>query len=239
MTPNIPYEYTDRDLLEEPESYEYSEVHGRPFLDAYERDRASVLDSIEASVSGRCSSDASHWRGLLEAVGTDPSREIERSLPRLESRTKSDVTEFTAAFGQVPDRDQVDQIETVELEASLLGYPGDRPLNGEIARTWLDCLTKRYEVDKRLSARYDSDMDPIDDEPAPCVAYPLLSLVALVSHERTGNLKYLNVALKLGDLLSSRHESIDDQGTLAVTYLALAVERDAMQALATSVGVEQ
>ena len=43
----IQYEYTEVNRLEKPHNYMYTAYNGREFLDAYQKDRLTYLDSIK------------------------------------------------------------------------------------------------------------------------------------------------------------------------------------------------
>lgn len=240
MTGKVNYVYTDRDLLSEPETYEYSDVFGRPFLDAYLDDRAEILSYLDSRLVDEAPIDAEeNWSGLLETILWAATESVGPYLPILDGReqsSRSSVDFKVVVPESLPDRSATGS-STMAVLSRLLGYPGDRPPDRETATVWLDRLVERFEVDKRLYSTYDADMSSVDNEPAPLAAYPMLALAALVHHNRSGNLKHLNVALKLCDLLSSRREQITSRETIALARLAIDEERGAVKALATSTGV--
>lgn len=240
MTPEAPYEYTDHDLLSEPETYEYSEVYGKPFLDAYREDRIEVLEVIEVTLASTDGSDATGidgWGRIVATFDCDLTETVLGHLPDL-ATVRGDEPIEASATPRLQAGTAEPPVNTVAVCLALVGFPDEEPVAGEAASAWLDRLTKRFEVDKVLYEAYDADVRPVAEVHAPLVAYPLLAIGALVSHDRTGNLKHLNVALKLCDLLSSRHERVSDSGVLALTALAIAAELDAVGALSASVGVE-
>lgn len=235
MTEDVSYGYTDRDLLAEPESYEYSEVHGEPFLDAYLADRSEAVESLHGHVTEISSSEHDEgWEGLLSELGLEsangslvvpePSGALEAALRSSEASVVS-PTEHGVR-------------DTVSTLAALLGYPDSDPPRGDPATAVVDLLTKRFEVEKRLYTTYGRDGRPADEsEPADEVAYPLLALTVLLHYDRSRSLKYLNVALKLGDLISSRATDFEDAAAISLSYVALAAERDAVRSLARDKGV--
>ena len=236
MTDDMPYEYTGRDLLESPETYEYSAVYGPPFFDAYLADREQTRATLAKRVASADERDGgSEWRVLLNELGevdTDPG-----TLPSVTTLTEAGANGAAIDAPTVPAPDGDGPFRSVPLLIAILGLPNGRPLSSDEARTWLDRFTKRYEVSKQLFATYDDDMRPATESEAPIVAYPILALATLVHHRRTGNLKHLNVALKLGDLLSSKADSLSEPGTCALARLVLAVESDSVRALADETGV--
>lgn len=230
MTPDVPYEYTDRDLFEEPEAYEYTELHGDVFLDAYLADRANAVEALDKRLAGTEQRAVNGWEGLLDAlVWTDPDP-VRDYLPVLVDNPRlSDADE-------IPNAD-ADRVTTVPLLAGLLGVPNGTPLESEVSAVWLNRLVERFEIQKRVYAAYGPEMRSVDDEPVARIAYPMLALAALIGHDRDGSLKLLNGALKICDALSSTDANEMDIGAAALSRLALDEERGAVRALATEKGV--
>jgi hypothetical protein len=219
----ISYQYTDRDLLQEPESYEYTEVHGRPFLSAYLDNRTEIIDAIEDRIE-RPDEIPTGFEATIERLAV--------SQPTAENSRGVGVAPVTP----VPTPGD-GSVETRQLLASLAGYDQPKPPSGEPANVWVDTFTKQYEVRKKLSASYDAEMNSVAENPASFDCYVLLAMVVLLAYERTNNLKYLNVALKLGDLLVSKHSETADSGTLALVRLVLREEVTAVRELADTKGV--
>jgi hypothetical protein len=221
MTRDVPYQYTDRDLLAEPESYEYSEVYGQPFLDAYRADRDEALATVDRRLDERATGPrATAWDALLAALSWAETDDPDAYLTPLGNAPD---------FEELPDPESA-PVETVPVLAALAGYGTDHPPDGATATDWLDHFVTRFEIDKRLAAGYDTNGTGTQQS-APEIAYPLLALASLLQHGRTGNLKHLNVALKLCDLLSSKRETLEGTNTLALARLAIAEERGAVRSL--------
>lgn len=236
MTDDVPYDYTDRDLLADPETYEYSEVLGAPFLGAYFDDRSECLTRLEKRLdefNARAGGTSNRWTGLLESLSWAATDSVGPHLP---THGASDGWPDIDIPNAVPSL-SADRVETIPSLAALLGYPGDRPPTDEAATAWLDRYVKRFEVSKRLYVSYDGTMSAVDNQLAPAAAYPMLALACLVNYNRTSNLKHLNTALKLCDLLSSRTEALESQGTIALARLALDEERGAILALVDTLEV--
>lgn len=223
----IPYEYTNRDLLCDPESYEYSQVHGPEFINAYYVDRARTLRSLDNSIGDTKPREESPWQGTVQALQWADTESALEELPPVDdiARQSDRVGSTTPRTPRLPVAGTTDVNETVPLLLALAGYPFEEPPDTENAVRWLDEFTTRFEVKKRLFESYDSEMNPINDQLAPIWAYPLLDVVTLVNYGRTGNLKYLNLALKIGDLLSSRAGKISTQLTLTLSKYAIDEER--------------
>lgn len=215
---NSGYEYTNRDLLEEPESYEYSEFHGVSFLRAYESDRTEAVTSIEQRTP--TSEPPASWEPILDALSHSSEQNGVGSLEPLASDCS--LPPVTAT-----------RIDTKSVLSTLVSLDTETKLQ----TAWLDRFTKRFEITKQLYTAYDADMQPVDHEPAPLDCYALLSLAALRSYNRNGNLKYLNVVLKLNDLLVSNCDDLSDENELSLVQLVLREELSVLRRLAAEKGV--
>jgi len=230
MTPDAPYEYTNRDLFERPEAYEYTELHGAAFFDAYLADRADAVEALDKQLAGTEHRTVNSWEGLLNALAWADPDPVRNHLPVI-----ADLPRISDEY-TVPNVN-ADHIETVPLLAGLLGIPDGAPPDDEASAVWLNRLVERFEVHKRLYAVYGPEMRSVDDEPAARIGYPMLALAALDGYDRNGSLKLLNGALKICDALSSTNAKAMDIGVAALSRLALDEERGAVRALATEKGV--
>jgi len=230
MSHNVPYEYTNRDLFEKPETYEYTELGGSAFLDAYLVDRVEAIEALDERLTYTEQGSLNGWEGLLGALSWADPDPVQDNLPVL-----ADLPRLSGSDG-IPNVD-TDRVATLPLLVGLLGVPNGVPPDSEASAVWLNRLVERFEVHKRLYAAYGTEMQPVDDEPAARIAYPMLALAALVGHDRNGSLKLLNGALKICDALSSTDANAMDAGVAALSRIALDEERGAVRALAAEKGV--
>ena len=101
MTSDVLYKYTNRDLFEKPERYEYTELHGDAFLAAYLADRADAIVALDERLPGTEEGSMNDWKGLFHALAwadPDPSQD---NLPVL-----ADLPGLSDADG-VPTRTQI------------------------------------------------------------------------------------------------------------------------------------
>ncbi|RYH01064.1 hypothetical protein EU805_15815 [Salipiger sp. IMCC34102] len=117
--------------------------------------------------------------------------------------------------------DDAAEIVTADLLAALEADP---------RADWLDRLVQRFEVTKRLHARYDGRLRKPSGSFDDLALYARLAVVLAHKVARTQDLKWLNALLKLNDLLCSRPAGRrgDIAGALA---RSLAAELDALAAL--------
>ena len=81
----------------------------------------------------------------------------------------------------------------------------------------LSVFIKRYEVAKKLYCSYDEDGKSRGSYTS-LEPYLYLSLACLVYFCKFGNLKMLNCALKLGDVISSCRHKIEDMKLLKMCF---------------------
>ncbi|MGG7174128.1 hypothetical protein ACQPV1_12465 [Clostridium neonatale] len=74
----------------------------------------------------------------------------------------------------------------------------------------LDGLLKRYEITKRIYEKYDLNFEELNNIYCDLLNYILLSSCCLKYYEVSDNLKYLNVSLKINDMLSSNYSKIGE-----------------------------
>lgn len=74
---------------------------------------------------------------------------------------------------------------------------------------------KKFETKKKIFLKYSKDFKELSNDFTILRNYLLLSIICLIKYEKTHNLKFLNTALKINDLLCSKKDlitnSIDSQ----------------------------
>jgi len=83
----------------------------------------------------------------------------------------------------------------------------------------LNKLIKKFEIKKLLYSEYDSEFKEISTSNDNLVNYELLSLLSLLHYEKTKNLKFLNVALKINDTLSSQIQYMTKQKEKLIEWI--------------------
>ena len=160
---------------------------------------------------------------------------------------------FHAALGEELDKVEeadestyvVSELETLEristqLVLSTLLAAAINPVTeqDDTVYRWLSRFLKRFEVEKRLYVAYTPEMRSASSDFAILANYALLSIVLLHYYQHTSNLKMLNGAVKLNDLLCSRQTELDQPKDLFLTVIALRYELDSIKHFATAKGVE-
>ena len=88
----------------------------------------------------------------------------------------------------------------------------------------LDIFIKKFETKKQLFTRYDCNYKQSSENCSELINYSLLSTISLLYYEKTLNLKYLNVSLKLNDTLCSQIKKISDP--VEVFLLKYSIEKE-------------
>jgi len=118
------------------------------------------------------------------------------------------------------------ETDTAQKVKELIQDPDDETLGRYI---------KKYEVTKKLWNVYSADWKKASDDYSDPSQYLLLSLSCLLRYRETKNLKMLNTALKLNDLLCSIE--LDDD-TKPILALCLDLEKEVVSELYSSLSVD-
>lgn len=220
------YTYTQRDLLAEPEYYMYSAFEGVSFLRDYRAQRADVMAQLKNHPCRLPAEDREPTtrnpgeRLLLVAEGG-----------KAQSAGLGEWKEFLAS------REESERIVTQEVLSALeIAFTEDTGDEDQVL-TWLGKLVQRFEVNKRLYRVYTRRMRRDTEETEPVLSYAVLSAMLLLHYEKSHNLKMLNGALKLNDLLCSVRERLEEDVEVRLVLANLRKEMDLVEQLAVAKGV--
>lgn len=187
------YDYTAEDRLEHPHKYMYAPFGGGAFLAAYLADRRARCDGLPAS----------------PADGKDAGR-VNRAL-RDPALSHLGIPISPIALGlEEPwaDRPPLASLatETTIVTSELLEALLDALLGRRDAAArafWLQRLTQRFEVSKKLYRRYPPGFRKGDGPNDDIRLYALFSLTLALAWQVQPHLQHLSTLLKLNDLLLS------------------------------------
>lgn len=193
----IRYRYVEQNRLEHRYHYHYTPFEGSEFLDAY---RASRLDWIEQLVKhfSITKQELEQLYGIAKDLGSSfgtfvPTRDL---LNGVLGNPSCDTS--------LPDANHaLDEWRPLDWIRQHLRERLDGQTFAASDRETLDRLVQRFEVTKRIYGSYDQRNKPIDRRYEDPLSYALLAFICLDEYHARPNLKYLNVALKLIDLLAS------------------------------------
>ncbi len=214
------YRYTQTNLLETPHTYMYTPYEGRAFVSAYLDHRSQMIRILRTAI------DTGHRAAgtprLTTAVhlgnrftASVIARQGEDWLPEgLTNPYLSESTSSTDPFiptdkeahhaRQLPES-SADRVDTGRLMAALLqAYASDTGNSTSDGRIWLNRLIQRFEVTKKIHARYRKEGLRAGEGPHDDLQwYAELSLILAMEYVNTGNLRFLSTLLKLNDTLAS------------------------------------
>lgn len=213
----------------------YSSYGEAPFLKDYFKIRSQIeaqLDEAHSIDVSRARHWLSDWRVL--AIQSAPffdanTRQKHLDCPASELSCNHISLDSVTALNPIPTEDLLRVLTSLLLQGSW-------KKEKEIYH-WLSQLLRRFEVFKKLHIQFTPSFRKASDQFRLPVNYALLSIACLSFYEHTLNLKFLNGALKLNDLLCSIVAELDNPETRMITLIAIRKEKAMVQRLVTSKGI--
>jgi hypothetical protein len=217
----------------------YSKYRGQAFLrDYFEKRAAKITDFEQQYLDILQEQDMStvawlqYWKRIIRANEGIFSKGIQlihhRFLTTFDEQKVSDIGSFS-------ELDLTVIVNTGEYLHLLLQTSIARdPIDRDKYLFWLNYFIKRFEVRKKLFTAYHrSSVKKAMDEYRDYLNYALLSLTLLHDFEWSGNLKMVNAAIKLNDLLCSLSADLVGADSLLATTLALKKEANIIHQIMT------
>ncbi len=227
------YRYIEKNLLDEPEYYKYSKYEGSKYFENYFSSRNKCVSRFEKE-----------YISLMQGKGQSCSdffldvRYL--SLVRLRKifseniRVVHEIQSEADGVGRVSaiikkhacDGDRLS--EEIETESMLMKniflHLSDNFSSIDKNKEWLNFFTARFEVTRKIYITYNKEMKPVTENYTFIRNYVLLAINLLLLYEKNLNLKMLNCALKLNDLICSNiQETLSVEDTFLV-ILSLRLE---------------
>jgi len=216
------YEYCLEDRIDTPHAYMYTKYGGRTFLDEYFRVRAECMDRLE------------------EAYGSNPGRsdlkDVDACLAEITRNSESRNGNGAASwFGEGAADEPTATTEILKEALRMIGRGG----KGDLRRVYafLGTLTAKFEVFKRIFSFYDGSVRKMGDEYKDVSCYILFALCLGAYCRKAENLKFLNTALKVNDLVCSVIERVQVRSDIASAYTSLALEKESIEGLLSKKGL--
>jgi len=209
----VKYIYTDRNLLNSPHKYTYSQFGGISFMEDYILCRSSLLEKkykvinsdnhsqlelniikrVNELLSGIVKSEDCHFSNLIPVTNL--------TLPPIMAK------DLQTSF---PNKETVDSFELLDtLLTNILIGSDSLDINNEIY-SWLNALVQRFEVTKKLWSQYLPGFRKGQGVNDNLVLYQYFSLILAISYYEHSELQYLSTLLKVNDLLLSLDYSSTD-----------------------------
>lgn len=192
------YSYCDRNLLENPEKYNFTKFQGKDFLIDYFNFRQKQIKKIENKININLNMD--------------------KIISELEVK-----------------KDSIQGIFLLEnfLIEILVGKNRNEKINVDIDR-----FLKKFEVKKKLAESYTINFIENDTEYGNLKNYLLLGFLVTLRYNETRNLKYLNVLLKINDMLITQIEQLKDEKDFFIFKKNLENEIDYVKKICEKKGIE-
>lgn len=192
------YSYCDRNLLENPEKYNFTKFQGKDFLIDYFNFRQKQIKKIENKININLNMD--------------------KIISELEVK-----------------KDSIQGIFLLEnfLIEIIVGKNRNEKINVDIDR-----FLKKFEVKKKLAESYTINFIENDTEYGNLKNYLLLGFLVTLRYNETRNLKYLNVLLKINDMLITQIEQLKDEKDFFIFKKNLENEIDYVKKICEKKGIE-
>lgn len=175
------YEYSAANRLDTPHHYMYAPYQGRALIAAYVAAREAAVDGVRAASGGANEPWLTSARGYVERRQTAGA-----------TAPKTSIASFSIA-----DTTSTDRLLESLIGTQLAGI--DEP----IVKDWLDRLTQRFEVTKKLFERYPAGFRKGEGDTRSVRRYWLFAVALALACARTNHLKFVSALLKVNDLLCS------------------------------------
>ena len=209
------YHYTAINRLITPHSYMYTAFNGGEFLKAYSKDRIKHLNRFSEMKSNGCLANGVSFLHLKTLPNLKSSLQRHNCIPsKVVQKYINLETDFNAFDFDNYQKENIsplssfsirNDIETFHLLQSLVRSQVDCD-NYNLIKFWLDKLIQRFEVTKKIFEVYPQNFGKGKGKSSAVYLYWVFSLSLILHYDSTANVKYLNTAMKVVDLLCSLDE---------------------------------
>lgn len=200
------YQYSNGNLLENPQKYQKTPFLGNFFLESYLSSRENYAKNLQSK-----------------------------------SDKKITVKEFIQKFEQTENPQKIINAEKFSLEKllrSILIYNNNSQNDFPEHDFIIDIFLKKFEVRKKLFTEYNSKFQEQTDNFKNLKNYIYFSLLCLMNYNKTKNLKFLNVVLKLNDTICSQIEKINEDEEIVFFKYVLLNEKKCIIQICNNKGIE-
>jgi hypothetical protein len=202
------YEYTEVNRLERAHNYMYSPYLGVSFVSSYFSDRLKHSKRFQENYKAiDKQSEDSHFCMEVKNIFNNL---LQKEVFELDNKDVSKVISLPNKNIKIEDLSSFnikDDIDT-ELLLSSLVYAQINHKKDESVKEWLDHLVQRFEVTKKLHARYPEGFPKGEGAVDNVRLYWLFSLSLSLYYANSQSIKYLNTLLKVSDLLCSLESTV-------------------------------
>lgn len=198
------YNYCSRDLHQKPERYYFSETGSNSFIDSFLNIRKLRINQLIETFEKHSFTPSK----LLDGTLIPLLYSSVHCLERYSFLKNSILSETNCHFNHHGDTDNCWKVKNV-LQKTLLNQ-----LRGGITQEEeriLDKLARKFEISRKIFAKYDSNLKKIDSSSDEMILYALLAINLFLCFESGKNFKFLNTGLKINDMLVTQNtpDSLD------------------------------
>jgi len=240
----VSYPYSAENRLRAPNTYTYTEFKGHTFVRNFGASRTAALESLTNPVSGQLNCPPlTHEDVATSLYALSDVRTAGLSVYPKISFVDDIWTLSERPFSEHSDYQDLEMfaeknvVNTLDLLRCLL----EMMQSGKVSKTqklWCDRLTQRFEVTKKIYARYGHALRKGRGSSEDVGLYMGFAILLCLSYHVTENVKYLNALLKLNDTLVSLSPSFQScRGFRIALSTSLLCEGEFLQDLCRHQGV--
>tara|TARA_B110000014_G_scaffold262163_1_gene255536 strand:+ start:262 stop:852 length:591 start_codon:yes stop_codon:yes gene_type:complete len=175
------YKYCNRDLLEKPEKYNFSEYNGEEFVQAYFRFRIEKVEEIKNNIK--------------------KEKNIDEIIDEIIQKNE--------------------KIEDKKLEKILIGILKEKKNDIHRSNSDIDKFLKKYEVKKRLIIDETKKLETNIQDYGKIINYLFLDLLCVIRYNERKNLRFLNLILKVNDMLLTQYAKMNSDDEFSILKYCL------------------
>ena len=206
------YIYNQRNLLEDPEKYMYSEYHGVALFKSYFNNRNNILKKYRGDISVRSSSSL-----IVQKAFNVIKQNLLSKSPQLLEIFSSQFKQEDVEIINAPFNDDLDLAHMSKLMNNLsLGQSQKTStlldalfasilldVKNVLNKIWLDRMVQRFEVTKKLYEEYLPGFRKGRGHTNLIKLYWMFAVVLSIFYTKTNQIKYLSTMIKVCDLITS------------------------------------
>ena len=175
------YKYCNRDLLKNPEKYNFSEYNGEEFVRSYFTFRIEKLEKIKNNIKKEIDID-----DLIDDI-YQKNKDLEKN----------------------------------NLENILIEILMEKKNNLHKSDADIDKFLKKYEVKKRLVMSGIKEPQENVQDFGKIINYLFLDLLCVIRYNEVKNLKFLNLILKINDMLLTQYTKMNSKEEFSILKYCL------------------
>ena len=125
---------------------------------------------------------------------------------------------------------------TLDMFSKLLKQILTGNINSNVIST-VSIFLKKFEITKKISSRYDKNFKGINNDFSNIQNYIVFAIICNILYEKTSDLKFLNVVLKLNDLICSQIKKLS-KSEQSLSKISIEYELNNIKKLSKEKGVD-